>query len=68
VKFPRWNDAHPVIAELSAGDALYIPSRCWHHVRTLEASIAVNTWFASGPNALAARAADLFKRVRGLSR
>jgi len=31
--------------ELRAGEALFIPKLWWHHVRTLENSIAVNFWF-----------------------
>ena len=30
---------------LYAGDALYIPKKWFHHIRTVETSVSVNTWF-----------------------
>lgn len=56
------------VAELGDGDALYIPRFWWHHARALAQTLAVNFWWANGTGALLARAADGFKRLRGLSR
>lgn len=65
---PRYAGAHPWVAELGDGDALYIPRFWWHHARGLELTFAVNFWWASGAGAWLARAAEGWKRLRGLSR
>ena len=47
-RFPRFPDAlaHAQVAELDAGDALYIPSMWWHHVEGLAPfNILVNYWW-----------------------
>ena len=52
VKHPRFRDAlrHAQIAELDAGDALYIPSTWWHHVEGLEPfNVLVNYWWRETP-------------------
>lgn len=67
-RFPRLARARPLIAELGPGDTLYIPRGFWHHVRSIEASISVNAWWASGARAALVRAADTIKRIRGISR
>lgn len=46
-RFPMFES---VLAEirsttLDPGDALYIPSQWWHHVRSLDLSISVNVWW-----------------------
>jgi hypothetical protein len=56
------------VADLREGDTLFIPRSWWHHVRTVERSIAVNHWWSHGVRALVALTADVFKRVRGISR
>lgn len=48
VQFPRLHNAleHAQIAELEAGDALYIPSLWWHHVESLAFfNVLVNYWW-----------------------
>jgi hypothetical protein len=48
VRFPRFADAlrHAQQAELTPGDALYIPYGWWHHVESLEAfNVLVNYWW-----------------------
>ncbi len=49
---PRFADAmdHALIADLEPGDAIYIPSLWWHHVRSLEdVGALVNFWWRDGP-------------------
>ena len=67
-RFPRSRSLQPMVAELAPGDAIYIPRRWWHHVRTLEASASVNFWWADGVQRLLVVAGDTFKRLRGISR
>ncbi|MFO0761399.1 MAG: cupin-like domain-containing protein [Byssovorax sp.] len=66
--FPRYAGAHPQIAELGDGDALYLPRFWWHHARGLDLTMAVNFWWGNGMYAAMALAADGWKRLRGLSR
>jgi hypothetical protein len=51
-KYPRFGEAlaHAETAELSPGDALYLPSLWWHAVRGLdELGAMVNFWWRDGP-------------------
>ena len=64
--FPLSRAVRPIEVVLGPGDAIYLPSRWWHLVRSLDVSLSVNFWWADGPVALAVRAAELVKRVRGL--
>lgn len=51
-RFPRFRQAleHAFIAELDAGDALFIPSMWWHHVEGLDAfNVLVNYWWRDTP-------------------
>ncbi|WP_174278331.1 cupin-like domain-containing protein [Sphingomonas bacterium] len=51
-RFPRFVDAlaHAQVAELEAGDALYIPSMWWHHVEGLAPfNVLVNYWWRTTP-------------------
>mmetsp|Transcript_3836 Transcript_3836/g.9847 ORF Transcript_3836/g.9847 Transcript_3836/m.9847 type:complete len:435 (-) Transcript_3836:264-1568(-) len=43
--YPLFNDAEYLDAVLGPGDMLFIPSKCWHYVRSLSTSISVNFWF-----------------------
>jgi|SRR5581483_8792475 len=67
-RFPKLRGVEPLVTELEPGDAIYIPRRWWHHVRTLEVSASVNYWWASGAQRVVVQATDLFKRIRGISR
>ena len=49
---PRFRDAleHGQVAELEAGDALYIPAMWWHHVEGLsDFNVLVNYWWRETP-------------------
>lgn len=49
---PRFREAlrHAQVADLEAGDALYIPAMWWHHVEGLEAfNVLVNYWWRDTP-------------------
>jgi hypothetical protein len=49
-RFPRFRAAleHARIAELGAGDAIYIPLRWWHHVASLDVcNVLVNYWWTA---------------------
>ena len=49
---PRFREAlrHAQVAELDAGDALYIPAMWWHHVEGLDAfNVLVNYWWRETP-------------------
>ena len=46
-KFPNFKELAPTPYEciLGPGDALYIPKKWWHHVRSLETSVSANVWW-----------------------
>jgi hypothetical protein len=49
---PRFTEAlaHAQVAELEAGDALYIPAMWWHHVEGLDPfNVLVNYWWREAP-------------------
>jgi len=49
---PRFREAltHGQVAELEAGDALYIPAMWWHHVEGLsDFNVLVNYWWRESP-------------------
>jgi hypothetical protein len=48
-RYPRFAKAmeHAVVAELTAGDGIYIPYLWWHHVRSLEPlNLLINYWWS----------------------
>lgn len=52
-RFPQFAEAleHAQVAEMEAGDALFIPSMWWHHVEALEAfNVLVNYWWRQSPD------------------
>ena len=61
-RFPRFAEAlkHAQVAELSAGDALLIPSLWWHYIEGLDAmNVLVNYWWRRSPDFLGAPIAAL---------
>ena len=51
-RFPRFADAlkHAQVAELAAGDAIFIPSLWWHHIEALSPfNLLVNYWWRQSP-------------------
>ncbi|MFO0629460.1 MAG: cupin-like domain-containing protein [Polyangiales bacterium] len=45
-RFPRSVRVRPWVVDLGPGETLLLPSRWWHHVRTLAPSVSVNTFCA----------------------
>jgi lysine-specific demethylase 8 len=44
--FPTFLEAPPAtLCLLNPGDALYMPAKWWHHVRSLDTSASVNVWW-----------------------
>ena len=51
-RFPRFAEAlaHARVAELGAGDAIFIPSMWWHHIESLDSlNVLVNYWWRQSP-------------------
>jgi hypothetical protein len=51
-RFPRFAQAEQAarVAELGAGDAIFIPSMWWHHIESLDAfNVLVNYWWRQSP-------------------
>jgi len=51
-RFPRFAEAlaHARVAELGAGDAIFIPSMWWHHVESLDKlNVLLNYWWRQSP-------------------
>jgi hypothetical protein len=51
-RFPKFAEAlrHVRVAELEAGDAMFIPSMWWHHIESLDAcNVRVNYWGRRSP-------------------
>jgi hypothetical protein len=65
-RFPKAIDAQPYIVDLAAGETLFIPSFWWHHLRSLEPSIALNFWWSQGWKLPIAWAASLYKKWRAI--
>lgn len=67
-RFPRVSRVRARSVELGAGETLLLPSRWWHHVRTVAPCVSVNTFFARGPWAAVIAGANALKQLRGLNR
>jgi lysine-specific demethylase 8 len=66
LRHPNFRDAPCMLATLEPGDLFYIPQLWWHQAHSIDTSLSVNLWWASGALAATARAAELFMRVRDL--
>jgi hypothetical protein len=66
-RFPRLARARGWEVTLEPGDLLFMPTRLWHHARSVTASISVNFWWAPPLVYPFVRASDLYKRLRGLN-
>lgn len=64
--FPRLAAAKGMRCVLREGDLLYLPSRVWHHARSLGPSITVNFWWPPLSMLPFTLLSDAYKRVRGL--
>lgn len=52
-KYPMFRDAldNARVAELEAGDAIFIPSMWWHHVEALDGfNVLINYWWRQSPS------------------
>jgi hypothetical protein len=67
VAFPRLARARGWYCDTREGDLLFLPSRMWHHVRSLGASVTVNFWWPPLAILPVVIASDLYKRLRGLN-
>lgn len=68
VTYPRARLAHPVRTILEPGEAIFIPSGWWHHIRSIETSLAVNHWFGGPLLSFAWKTGQAYKSLRGLYR
>jgi hypothetical protein len=66
-RHPRFAAARPLGCVLRGGEILYVPRGWWHHVRTLEDSIAIGFWYGGIGTAALSGASIAFRRLRGLS-
>jgi hypothetical protein len=57
-RFPRSAEARRIVVTLRAGEMLFLPSRWWHQVRSIEPSLSVNFWWAAGVYAKMIRVAQ----------
>lgn len=48
VRHPRFAHARPLRCVIAPGELLYIPRFWWHQVRSIDVSISVNYWWATG--------------------
>jgi lysine-specific demethylase 8 len=64
--FPRLAAARGARCVLREGDLLYLPSRVWHHARSIGPSITVNFWWPPLSMLPFTLLSDVYKRARGL--
>lgn len=65
-RFPLGRRVQPIEIVLGPGDAMFLPSRWWHDVRSLDISVSYNFWFADRWLAWVVRAAEYLKHRRKL--
>ena len=65
-RFPKFREAlrHAQVADLEAGDALFLPGMWWHHVKSLEKfNILLTYWWEDTPRYLGAQIDPLFHAI-----
>jgi hypothetical protein len=65
-RYPRFRGAPLLTGEVEPGDLFYIPRLWWHQAHSLDTSVSINLWWLRGAMVTAAKAAELFMRVRNL--
>ncbi len=68
-RFPRFAQAqqHALIADLEPGDALFVPSMWWHHVRaSAPFNLLVNYWWCTTPASMGAPSVALSHAILAL--
>jgi hypothetical protein len=63
-RFPRFAGARQIAVEIGPGDLLYLPRFWWHQARSLDFSVSVNRWWATGWRAALVRTAVAYQRLR----
>jgi cupin-like protein len=63
-RFPLFASAASSAGTLEPGDMLFIPSRWWHFVRSLETSLSVNFWWDTADTARARLERRLRRRLQ----
>ncbi len=63
-RFPRFARARQMVVEIGPGDLLYLPRLWWHQVRSLDFSVSVNQWWATGWRYALVRLAVAYQRAR----
>jgi len=65
-RYPRFAAAQPLRCVVEPGELLYIPRFWWHQVRSIDFSISVNYWWATGWVWSIVRLALAYQRLRKL--
>ena len=65
-RFPRFRSAQAIRFVLAPGEVLYLPRYWWHQMRSLDTSVSVNEWWATGLSYLIVRLGLVFQRARKL--
>ncbi len=63
-RFSRFARARQMVVELEPGDLLYLPRLWWHQARSLDFSVSVNQWWATGWRYAVVRTAVAYQRMR----
>jgi len=63
-RFPSFRRASPLVAEVEAGDLLFIPNLWWHQVRALRPTLALNFFWSRGWMVPLTRLAAIYRRLR----
>jgi len=66
IRFPRFGRARRFCVELQPGDVLYLPPLWWHQARSLDFSVSINHWWATGWRYAVVRLALAYQRLRQL--